>query len=190
MSARRPPSSLTPTPPTVKSISLSASGGFIFSRNAYTDCFDFVAPGDQGSLGAPLGDQTLDQVRRAIGRLTHLANGTRPDLAAWVGDFSARLSQLAYQDARALKDLVKMATQTAGELRYSIKSDMCLDKLHLASFDDCASGREDGKSRSRGLLTLSDSFPGSTFQVLPWSSRILRRVAGIALGGSPGRVAK
>ena len=60
---------------------------------------------------------------------------------------------------------------------------MCVDTLHLVSFAYCASGGEDAKGRSGGLLALRASFPGSTFHISSWPSRILRRIIRSALRG-------
>ena len=134
-------------------------------QNEYTDRIDPVTPDERGSSSEALDAQTFGQVRRAIGQLTHLADGTRPDLASWIGDFPTRVSQLSNQDANAIKDLVKMAERTTGKLRYCIQNDVCLDKLHLVSLAYCAFGGEDAKGRSGCLLTLSDSFPSSSFHI-------------------------
>ena len=62
------------------------------------------------------------------------------------------------------------------------KNDLPPGKLRLVRFADCAFGGEDGVSCSGGLLILCDSFPGGTFRVLSWPSRILRQVVRSALG--------
>ena len=97
-------------PDTHRGVDISvASNGFMLCQNEYTDRIDFVTPGDWASLGDPLDDWTLDQVRMATGQLTYVAHGTRPDVAAPIRDFPARISQLTYQDVRALDDHVAMA---------------------------------------------------------------------------------
>ena len=121
-------------------------------------------------------------MRRVIGQLTHLAYGTRPDVAAWVGESSARETHLTYRDASAINDLVEVTRQTAEKFRYCVKNDLRLDQLRMVSVDKCAFGGEDGRSRSGGLPTLRDSFPGGTFRALPWASRKLRRVVRSSLG--------
>ena len=183
MGALKPSSSSIPPFPSVASHGFAASNGLVLPQNEYADRLDSVAPDDWGSLGDSLDDQTLNKVRGAIGQLAYLAYGTRPDLAAWIGDIPTSISQLTYQGARALNDTVKMAKQTAGKQQYCIKNDVCVVLLHLVRFADCAFGGEDGKSRSGDLLTPRGPFPGGAFQVLSWSSRVLRRVIRCALGG-------
>ena len=127
MSALTPPSSPPPPLLAVASYGFVASNSCVISQNEYADRVDSVAPDDWGSLIDSLGYQTLDQVRRAIGQLAYLADGTRPDLAAWIGDIPTSISQLSYRDARALNDPVKMAKQTAAKQQYCVKNDVCPD---------------------------------------------------------------
>ena len=61
MSALTPSSSPPPPLPAVASYGFVASNGCFLSQNEYADRVDW------GSLGDSPGDQTLDQVRRAIG---------------------------------------------------------------------------------------------------------------------------
>ena len=121
-------------------------------------------------------------MRRGIGRLTYLASGIQPDLAAWAGEFSADDTHFTYRDASATDDPAKSARKRAGKFRYCIENFPRPDALHLVRFADCSFGGEDGGSQNVGLLTLCDSFPGGTFHVLFWPPKVLRRVVRISSG--------
>ena len=41
-----------------------------------------------------------------------------PDLAAWVGDYGAKVTHLTIHDVSSIDDRVKMAKQTARKFRY------------------------------------------------------------------------
>ena len=157
-------------------------GGFVLDQNEYCDRLEPVqgAYGEEDDL---VSESVLDAVRTQIGKLTYMTYGTRPDLAAKVGDLATRVTKFKVRDVALLNSTIAYAKKNAPALKYLIHGDFNLEKIHLNLFTDCAFGGDEGKSRTGCVVTLSDGFPNGAFQVLHWGSRVLRRVARSTVAG-------
>ena len=160
-----------------------AADGFVLDQNDYCGRLVEVEIPSGVKDGDLVDEDTLYHSRAAIGRVTYLAYGTRPDLTARIGDISSRVTKLTFGDVRELNATAVFAKKQAKDYRYCLKSDLNLEKLHLCAFTDCAVGGVDGKSRAGVVIALTDGFPQGSYHVLTWGSKIIRRVMHSSLAG-------
>ena len=102
----------------IRRVRVSAEAdGFVLFRTHNANRIEAVSPQKSGPNNGTIDERALDGMRETIGQFTDFASGAMPDLAAWVGDYAAKVTHLTYHDVSSIDDRVGMAEQTARKFR-------------------------------------------------------------------------
>ena len=155
--------------------------GIKIDQDDYCSRLEVVPEGNKMQYNDVIDEKTLDLVRSQIGKLTYLTYGTRPDLAAKVGEYASLVTKFTYENVTGLNKVINYAMKTQKSLCYMFRKNVDITKIQLLHFTDASFGGEKAKgghrSRAGAVLCLSDGFPGGIHHTLYWGSRLLRRIA-------------